>query len=401
MKRHVEALVRDALSDVIAERPLRTPAVPVFTIAAPRHLAFGDLTCDVALVLGRQLGESPQAIGARIVERLRAPDGWLADVAVGGPGFVNFRFAPAFWRSLLIEAVDAGGDYGCSAAARGRRIRVEVAGGRAAGGAPAREPAGWDADAPAAARATVVADAIARLLADAGAVVERAGGPPGLRREHGGRTAPAGALDELIGVLGVARDGVVAQLRGTLAARGTVGAALRVLPVQPVRLTRDGEPVRAVPPLAALIDEIGPAAIRFLLLLERAGREVTLDLELAKRASTDNPLYLVRCALDRLERTCERDGDAGPDADLRRLGTREVALLRPLVAWPDVVEEARRGLEPERVACYAVELALAAHRWLNARRPDDGVAPGVAACLRRLLSRALLLCTGPVPVGTM
>src|SRR5262245_5615929 len=125
MKRHVDALVREALSDAIEGGLLRTSGVPRFTVDAPRHAAFGDLACDVALVLGRQLGRSPHAIGATIASQLRDPHGWLAEVGVGGPGFVNFRFAPPFWHAALADALEAGGAYGRSEAALGRRVRVE------------------------------------------------------------------------------------------------------------------------------------------------------------------------------------------------------------------------------------------------------------------------------------
>lgn len=398
MKRHVDALVREALSDVIAEGGLRTRTVPAFTIDAPRHAAFGDLACDVALVLGRQLGESPEAIGGRIVDRVHDPHGWLAEVGVGGPGFVNFRFAPPFWRTLLAEALEAGDTYGRSDAGIGRRILVEVAG---AGAGDAGD-----------ARAAAVADAVGRLLGDAGAVVERAGSVAGLVAADGGEGVPGRApFGRLVGVLAGRRDGALPHLQRTLATRGVPGATLRVLPVHPVRLSRDGEPMRDAARVEALVDEIGPDALRFLLLLQRAERSVDLDLELAKREGTENPLFLVRYARARLGRrrregedVCARAG-ALVDVDLDQLAGGELDVLRTVAAWPDVVDAAVRALEPDRVARFAVELAGAAHRWLNRYRLADArparaaARLALAACLERLLARALIVCTGSVPEG--
>ncbi|HJW70323.1 MAG TPA: arginine--tRNA ligase, partial [Candidatus Binatia bacterium] len=117
MKPYVDALVREALSDAIEAGLLRTSTMPGFRVAAPRYPAFGDLACDVALVLARELGEPPRAIAALVMGRLRDRHGWLAGVEVGGPGFVNFRFAPPFWRARLAEALAAGAAYGRTAAA--------------------------------------------------------------------------------------------------------------------------------------------------------------------------------------------------------------------------------------------------------------------------------------------
>ena len=121
MKRHVDAIVREALNDAIQGGRLRTRSIPSFSVDVPRHTAFGDLACDVALVLGRQLGKSPHAIGAAIAGCVRDPHGWLAEVGIGGPGFVNFRFAPPFWGAVLAEAVAAAGEASDSSDRRSRK----------------------------------------------------------------------------------------------------------------------------------------------------------------------------------------------------------------------------------------------------------------------------------------
>src|SRR5262249_40833426 len=127
MKPYVDALVREALSDAIEAGLLRTRSMPDFRVDSPRHAVFGDLACDVALVLGRELSEAPRTIAAAVAGRLRDRHGWLAGVEVGGPGFVNFRFALAFWRARLEDALSAGQAYGRTLLGRGRRVRVELA----------------------------------------------------------------------------------------------------------------------------------------------------------------------------------------------------------------------------------------------------------------------------------
>jgi arginyl-tRNA synthetase len=389
MKRHVDALVREALSDAIEGGLLRTRAVPQFTVDAPRHAAFGDLACDVALVLGRQLGRSPHALGATIASRLRDPHGWLAEVGVGGPGFVNFRFAPPFWRAVLADALEAGGAYGRSDAGLGRCVRVELVRAGASGATEARGAA--------------VADAVVGLLGEAGADVERGGAVPGLAP-----AAPDGAsrdrrLGQLVAVVTGDRSHATPRLEEMRAAR----ASLRILPVHDVRLTRDGSPVQERLTAGALLDEIGPDALRFLLLLERAERALDLDLALARCERTDNPLFLVQYAHARVAsraRSSERSGEPIPaQRDLSVLGADDLEVLRAIAGWPDVLDVAARALEPDRVARFAVELAAATHRWLNRHRPA-GASPrlarargALAGCMQGLLHRALAVLNVSAP----
>jgi arginyl-tRNA synthetase len=387
MKPYVDALVREALSDAIEAGLLRTSTMPGFRVAAPRYPAFGDLACDVALVLARELGEPPRAIAALVMGRLRDRHGWLAGVEVGGPGFVNFRFAPPFWRACLAEALAAGAAYGRTASAPGRRIRIEVE-----REDPSAAPSVGDG------RAGAIAGATARLLAAAGCDVEQVGAVPEIEGlAVGVRPRGAGAPAELIAVAGASQAGEVAR-------RDRMGSVLRLLSVHPVSLTRDGEPVPGDVPLADVVREIGRDATRFLLLLERPDRPVELDLELAKLERTDNPVFYVQYACARLGAVLGAAPAVAATPDLSQLDDLDVEPLRALAAWPDVLNEASRALEPHRVAAHAVELAAAVHRWMNRTRIGTERATGasparlaLATCVRQVLHSALLVCGVSVP----
>lgn len=365
MKQHVDAIVRDALTSAIKGGAVRIDEPPAWEVAPPAHPAFGDLACNVGMALARGLGESPHRIAAAVIDHVDDPHGWLADVAIGGPGFVNFRFSPAFWRAMLGEAVAAGVRYGCSGVGRGRRAAVSLA---------ASEPPG-DARA---ARGAAAAGAIGRLLGDTGWDV-KAGAAP----------APAASDLEIVVVSARASSGGVRP----------AGIPRRVVDIGPVRLARDGVPERVPPSAAAIAAEIGADAAGFALLLGRLDREIELDLVRARAASTDNPLFLVQLAHARLAQWLHRrDGGGGdPPADLTVLGEDDGGVLRAVAEWPDAVAVAARGLEPDRIARYAVSAAESIHRWLN-RRPKPAPARLVlAGCLRQVTARALATCGAEAP----
>src|SRR5215831_8396792 len=66
VRSHVDALVREALTDAIEGGLFRVRTVPAYAVHEPADPAFGDLTCDVAMVLARQTGRSPYAIAGAI-----------------------------------------------------------------------------------------------------------------------------------------------------------------------------------------------------------------------------------------------------------------------------------------------------------------------------------------------
>ena len=165
MKRHVEGLVRQALSDAIAAGRLRSPTVPAFTVEVPGEAKFGDLSTNAALVLARGEGRPPRAIADALVPYLEAaaPAGWLqATPEIAGPGFINFRLAGAFWQRMLADALAQGEAYGRSGAGAGRRAQVEFVSANPTG--PLTVGHGRNA---------VIGDTLARLLEASGWSVER------------------------------------------------------------------------------------------------------------------------------------------------------------------------------------------------------------------------------------
>jgi arginyl-tRNA synthetase len=165
MKRHVEALVRQALSDAIAAGHLRSRETPGFAVEVPADPKFGDLSTNAALLLARAEGRPPRAIAEALVPHLAAaaPAGWLAGPPeIAGPGFVNFRLAPAFWQRMLREALEQGEAYGRCDAGAGRRVQVEFVSANPTG--PLTVGHGRNA---------VIGDTLARLLLASGWKVER------------------------------------------------------------------------------------------------------------------------------------------------------------------------------------------------------------------------------------
>jgi len=156
---------------------------------------------------------------------------------------------------------------------------------------------------------------------------------------------------------------------------------LQVILVQMVQLTRGGEPVRMGKrsgefiALEDVLNEVGRDAARFFFLMRKADSHLDFDLELAKRQSSDNPVFYVQYAHARVASIfaqAEKNGVAIADRQtvtVERLDlTEELALVRLMLQFNDVLEESVKALEPHRIIFYLLELAGEFHRYYNRHR---------------------------------
>lgn len=131
------------------------------TVEPPRDPSHGDLATNAAMVLAKAAGVNPRELAGRIADALGVdPD--IASAEVAGPGFVNLRLADGFWQERLADMLDAGADYGRSAAGGGKKVNVEYVSANPTGPMHVGH-----------CRGAVVGDALANIMAFAGYDVTR------------------------------------------------------------------------------------------------------------------------------------------------------------------------------------------------------------------------------------
>lgn len=162
MKKPLEDLLREACERAVKGGELVTTTLPPLFLSVPKEADHGDLATNVAMALARGEKKPPRAVAEIIVRHMRDPEKILAEVAIAGPGFINFRFAPAYWWRRLIDCERAGEAYGHSRIGAGTRLQIEFVSANPTGPLHVGH-----------ARGAVTGDAIARLLAATGHAVER------------------------------------------------------------------------------------------------------------------------------------------------------------------------------------------------------------------------------------
>lgn len=193
--------------------------------------------------------------------------------------------------------------------------------------------------------------------------------------------------DHLINIWGADHHGYIQRCKAMMAAWGYPDA-LEVVLGQLVNLLRDGEPVRMskrtgeMVTFQELIDEVGVDATRYLMLSKSADQAIDFDIEVAKKQDSSNPVYYVQYAHARICSILRKAGEARgmnvesagieeivaelglDDIDLSPLAHEsELALMRKMADFSDLVAGAARDRAPFRLTHYAQELAGLFHSF--------------------------------------
>lgn len=94
----------------------------------PKVAAHGDLACNVAMQLARQLKKNPRQIATDLIEQLQAlpaTQNLIAEFEIAGPGFINMRLSQEAKTFAVREVLRLGSDYGKSQTHQGEKILIE------------------------------------------------------------------------------------------------------------------------------------------------------------------------------------------------------------------------------------------------------------------------------------
>jgi arginyl-tRNA synthetase len=185
-------------------------------------------------------------------------------------------------------------------------------------------------------------------------------------------------FDRVIDIWGADHHGYIPRVKGAIQGLGLDPERLTVALVQFAVLYRDGKKASMSTragefvTLRQLREEVGNDAARLFYVLRKSDQHLDFDLDLAKSQSTDNPVYYIQYAHARICSVLQEWGGLEEElagADVSPLeGAHEQGLLRLLMDYPQVVEDAARDLAPHLVAFYLKDLAAAFHGYYNSTR---------------------------------
>ena len=180
-------------------------------------------------------------------------------------------------------------------------------------------------------------------------------------------------FDRVINVWGADHHGHVGRMKAVVRALGRDPDDLVIIINQIVSFKDGGESVRfskrkgVIVTVRELLDEVGADACRYIFLSRSPDSQMEFDLELAKRQSSENPVFYVQYAHARIrsiQREAQSRGMDYSDGDVACLDhPSEMQLVKKLIRLPDIIDHAASRLEPHHLPHYAYDVARALQRF--------------------------------------
>ncbi|MCC6070166.1 arginine--tRNA ligase [Massilia sp. GCM10020059] len=123
-KQEIAALFQAALAPILEGSGL-TPNV---VLERPRDPSHGDIACNIAMQLAKQLKMNPRELATKIVAGLLenpAGKGLVDSADIAGPGFINLRVAASAKQSVVRTIMQQQGQFGRSELGQGKKVILE------------------------------------------------------------------------------------------------------------------------------------------------------------------------------------------------------------------------------------------------------------------------------------
>lgn len=190
-------------------------------------------------------------------------------------------------------------------------------------------------------------------------------------------------FEKVIDLWGADHHGYERRLIGALKALGIPESWLKVEFVQMVRLISGGQEVRMSKrtgefiTLNELIEDVGKDAVRFIFLTKTSDTPLDFDIDLAKKNTTENPVFYVQYAHARVRGVFREVKERyGVDADTEEISPyveylnsdADLSLIKSCLYLKDVYEGVLHSFSPHLIPYALIDLAKDFHHYYNHNR---------------------------------
>ncbi len=182
-----------------------------------------------------------------------------------------------------------------------------------------------------------------------------------IRRKH----------DKLIDIWGPDHHGRIKGLIGGITALDYPEEVIKIIIVQEVKLRKGGNLITmskragTFEKLDELLEQVPKDVVRFFLVMRSNSQPLDFDLDLALKESEENPVYYVQYAHARIKsiiRKAKQEGTVlGRFDPYLTKQPEEITLIRTILKFPEVLEDAARNYEPYMITYYLIDLARTFH----------------------------------------
>lgn len=183
--------------------------------------------------------------------------------------------------------------------------------------------------------------------------------------------------EKLIDIFGADHHGYIPRIKASIQALGYDADTLEVDIIQIVRMMEGDQEVRMSKrtgnaiSLRELVDDIGVDAVRYFMVSRAADTHFDFDMELARSASNDNPVYYAQYAHARMCSILKRQQFSESEQYELLTHEKELDLLKWIATFPTVVAEAAKTRLPNKICNYTQKLAQMFHSFYGACKVID------------------------------
>ncbi len=176
----------------------------------------------------------------------------------------------------------------------------------------------------------------------------------------------------LIDILGADHHGYIARLKASLKILGYNPDELEVLIIQIVRLMEDGKEVKMSKrtgnaiTIRELCEDVGVDVARYFFLSKPIDSHFDFDLTLARKQSSDNPVYYIQYAYARMISILNKDSSFEIKETYSLLNNpKELELMKLMDAFKKEIEEISFSKEVNKLCNYIYKFAQTFHSYYN------------------------------------
>jgi arginyl-tRNA synthetase len=119
----VKKQIKKLISDTLKKIKIPTDNF-LIELDRPKHIKYGDFSCNIALQISKTMKKNPREIGALIIEQFEESD-FIEKIEIAGPGFINFYLNNYGRNSVIQEVLADQENYGKNRNGGNQKLQVE------------------------------------------------------------------------------------------------------------------------------------------------------------------------------------------------------------------------------------------------------------------------------------
>lgn len=123
MKNDLIRILKSALKEIGKENGIDFSNKKV-SIQENKEKAHGDYASNLAMVIAKDLSQSPREVAEKITSLLPSEE-WIEKVNIAGPGFINFYLKKDTHNEVLMRIEESGKSFGTNNSGNGERVLIE------------------------------------------------------------------------------------------------------------------------------------------------------------------------------------------------------------------------------------------------------------------------------------